>query len=310
MKVFVAGATGALGKHAVPLLVEAGHAVTAAARTPEKAEALERAGARPVRADLFDAAAVRAAVAGHDAVVNVATHIPPATRVFLPWAWKENDRLRREASRNLVEAALDAGVGRYVQESFAPMYPDHGDAWIDETVPVRPAPYSRSTVSAEEQAHHFTRSGGTGVVLRFAYFYGAEAGFTRDTIASVRKGRAPVFGKGEGFLSTIHLEDAAAAVLAALTLPAGTYNVVEDEPLRRRDHFDALAAALGVPQPAFLPAWLAPLTGNVGEQLSRSQRIANRKLRAASGWAPQYPSVREGWPAVVTALDAASRQGP
>jgi 2-alkyl-3-oxoalkanoate reductase len=185
------------------------------------------------------------------------------------------------------------------------MYPDRGNAWIDERVPVRPAPYSRSTVVAEEQAHHVTRSGGTGVVLRFAYFYGPEAGFTRETIEGVRKGRAPVFGEGAGFLSSIHLEDAAAAVAAALALPAGTYNVVEDEPLRRRDFFAVLAAALGVPPPRFLPAWLAPLAGNVGEQLSRSQRISNRKLRAASGWAPRYPSVREGWPAVVTALDGA-----
>ena len=305
MKLFVSGATGALGKQLVPLLVAAGHDVSAVARTPEKAAVLERAGARPVTVNLFDAAAVRAAVAGHEAVVNVATHIPPAAKALLPGAWRENDRIRREASKNLVEAALAAGAARFVQESFAPMYPDRGDAWIDETVPVTPAPYSRSTVAAEEQAHHFTRSGGAGVVLRFGYFYGPEAGFTRDTIASVRKGRAPVFGKGEGFFSSIHLDDAAAAVVAALGVPAGTYNVVEDEPLRRRAYFDALAEALGVPPPKFLPAWLAPLTGNLGEQLSRSQRIANGKLRAASGWAPKYPSVREGWPAVVTALGEA-----
>jgi nucleoside-diphosphate-sugar epimerase len=186
------------------------------------------------------------------------------------------------------------------------MSPDRGDAWIDEAVPVQPAPYSRSTVAAEEQAHHFTRSGGTGVVLRFGYFYGPEAGFTLDTIEYVRKGRAPMFGHEEGFISSIHLEDAATAVLAALALPAGTYNVVEDEPLQRRAFFDALAGALGVPPPRFFPAWPARLLGSIGEQLTRSQRIANGKLRAASGWAPKYPSVREGWPAVVTALGAAS----
>jgi nucleoside-diphosphate-sugar epimerase len=286
--------------------VGAGHEVSAVARTPEKAAALERTVARPVSVDLFDAAAVRAAVAGHEAVVNVATHIPPPARALLPWSWKENDRIRREASQHLVAAALEAGAMRFVQESFAPMYPDRGHAWIDETVPLTPAPYSRSTIVAEEHAHHFTRSGGAGVVLRFGYFYGVEAGFTRDTIEGVRKGRAPVFGEGAGFLSSIHLEDAATAVLAALDLPAGTYNAVEDEPLRRRDFFEVLAGALGVPPPRFLPAWMAPLAGNVGEQLSRSQRISNRKLRAASGWAPKYPSVREGWPAVVTALGAAS----
>lgn len=310
MKVFVAGATGALGKHVVPLLAEAGHTVSAVARTPKKGKTLERAGARPVTVDLFDNAAVRRAVVGHEAVVNVATHIPPASRMALPGAWKENDRVRREASANLVEAALAAGATRFVQESFAPMYPDRGDAWIDEKVPVRPAPYSRSTVVAEEQAHHFTRSGGAGVVLRFGYFYGAEAGFTRDTINAVRKGRAPAFGHEEGFLSSIMLEDAATAVLAALALPAGTYNVVEDEPLRRRAFFDALADALGVPPPKFLPAWLGSFMGSVGEQLTRSQRISNRKLRDASPWAPCHPSVREGWPAVVAALEATSSARP
>lgn len=309
MTVFVAGATGALGQHLVPRLVAAGHAVSAVARTPQKAAALDRMGARPVAVDLFDARAVRAAVTGHEAIVNVATRIPPSSKAFLPWAWRENDRIRREASRHLAEAALAAGAGRFLQESFAPMYPDRGDAWIDETVPAQPAPYSRSTLTAEEHAHDITRRGGTGVVLRFGYFYGPEAGFTRDAVGFVRKGRAPVFGTGEGFLSSIHLEDAAAAVVAALRLPAGTYNVAEDEPLRRRTHYDALADALGVPPPAFLPAWLRPLAGAVGEQLSRSQRISNRALRAASDWAPRYPSVREGWPAVVTAL-AAPSPGP
>lgn len=305
MKIFVAGATGELGKHVVPLLVVAGHEVSAVARTPEKAKTLERAGARPVQVDLFDAGAVRAAVAGHEAVVNVATHIPPASRMALRWAWKENDRLRREASKHLVEAALVAGAARFVQESFAPTYPDCGDGWIDETVPGRPAPYSRSTVDAEEAAHYFTRSsGGTGVVLRFGYFYGVEAGFTRDTINAVRKGRAPAFGRGEGFISSIALGDAATAVLTALALPAGTYNVVDDEPLRRRAFFDALAGALGVPPPKFFPAWPVRLLGPIAEQLMRSQRISNRKLHEASDWTPKYPSAREGWPAVVAELEA------
>ena len=116
MKVFVSGATGVVGRPAVRLLVAAGHSVTAAARGPEKAALLSSLGATPVIVDLFDPAAVRAAVAGHDAVVNLATHIPATSRAAMPGAWAENDRIRREVSRNLVDAALATGATRYVQK--------------------------------------------------------------------------------------------------------------------------------------------------------------------------------------------------
>ena len=153
MKVFVAGGTGVVGRRAVPLLVQAGHEVTAVARTAEKAAALQKAGARPAAVDLFDADGVRCAVAGHDAVVNLATHIPRSfTRMLLPGAWRENDRIRRQASAILADAAMAGGASRFIQESFAPMYPDCGDEWIDEAVPPRPVRYNRSTLDAELSA--------------------------------------------------------------------------------------------------------------------------------------------------------------
>src|SRR5438094_5191554 len=140
MRVFVAGATGVVGRRAVNLAVGAGHEVTGVARNPEKAQLLQELGATPIDVDLFDAESVRRAVDGHEVVINLATRIPPLTRAALPWAWKETDRIRSLASRNLVDGALAAGAGRYVQESFAPIYPDCGSAWIDESVPVEPAP--------------------------------------------------------------------------------------------------------------------------------------------------------------------------
>lgn len=302
MTVFLTGATGALGQRVVPLLVEAGHAVTAVARTPEKAEALEHVGATPIAVDLFDADAVRRAVAGHDAVVNLATHIPPASRAVLPGAWAANDRMRREVSATLADAAHATGAARFVQESFAPIYADGGAAWLDEHAPVDPAPHTRSALDAEAAALRFNTGDGTGVVLRFGFFYGAEGGFTADTIRAVRKGRAPVFGHADGYYPTIMLDDAATAVLAALDLPDGVYNVVDDEPLTRRAFFDALADALGVPPPRFFPAWPARLMGSLGDLLTRSQRVSNQTLRAASAWTPRYPSAREGWPVVVAAM--------
>jgi nucleoside-diphosphate-sugar epimerase len=131
MRVFVAGATGVVGRRAVRALTRAGHDVTALARTPAKAELARSLGATPAQGSLFDAEWLRTAVAGHDAVCNLATHIPPLTRAADPRAWDENTRIRREGSSNLVDAALAAGATCYVQESIAFLYGDHGDEWVD-----------------------------------------------------------------------------------------------------------------------------------------------------------------------------------
>lgn len=303
MKVFVTGATGVVGRRVVPLLVAARHEVTAVARTAEKAAAVQRAGARPVQVDLFDADGVRRAVAGHDAVLNLATHVPRSTTaILLPWAWRENDRIRREASAILVDAALAAGAGRFVQESFAPMYPDMGDEWIDEDVPPDPARYNRSTLDAERNAARFGHRGGTAVVLRFAGFYGPDAAHVPDLIKFTRRGMMALPGRPEAYFSSLSHDDAASAAVAALEVPGGVYNVVDDEPLRRRDFFAVVADSLGVPTPHPQPAWMARLMGSVGGLLSRSVRISNRRFRESSGWAPRYPSIREGWPALMAEM--------
>jgi nucleoside-diphosphate-sugar epimerase len=302
MRLFLTGATGVIGRRAVPALVAAGHEVTAVGRTPEKRAAIEQAGARAVAADLFDAEAVAAAVAGHDAVINLATAIPPASKAIRASAWRMNDRIRREASRNLVDAAVAAGASRYVQESFAPMYAGAGENWIDEGAPLDPAPHSRSTLDAEASARRFAEAGGAGVILRFGFFYGPDGSFAEDTIRAVRRGLAPTVGRPDDYLASIHHDDAGSAVVAALSVPAGTYNVVDDEPLRRREFYESLADALGVGRPKMPPSWLAGLTGSLGKTLSRSIRVSNRRFHEAAGWAPAYPSAREGWRAAVRAL--------
>src|SRR6476661_7349655 len=133
MRVFVAGATGVLGRRAVARLVAAGHQVTGIARSPEKAAQLETLGAAPVGVDLFDPDGLRVAVAGHDAVVNLATHIPPLRDMARLSTWAENERIRRDASGHLVDAAIAAGARVFVQESLAFMYGEHGAEWIDAT---------------------------------------------------------------------------------------------------------------------------------------------------------------------------------
>ncbi len=295
MRIFVTGATGVIGRRLIPLLHDAGHEVTAVARWRGAHARLAAHGATAVTLDLFDPPAVRRAVAGHDVAVNLATHIPHPSRMFLPWAWRENDRLRREASAVLSDACLASDVTRIVQESFAPVYPDCGNQWIDESTPIKPVRYNRTILDAECSALRFGHAGRTAVVLRFGAFYGPDALQTTQFIKYVGKGWAPLPGPANAYFSSVSHDDAAAAVAAAITLPTGTYNVVDDEPVTHREYVDSLAQALRVAPPKLLPAWTAHLFGSLGELVARSVRISNRRLRAESSWAPRYRSVRQGW---------------
>jgi nucleoside-diphosphate-sugar epimerase len=293
MKILVTGATGVIGSRAIPMLQAAGHEVTAASRSAQP-------GARRIALDLFDRQAVERVVAGHDAVINLATHMPKSSFAALqPAAWAQNDRLRREASACLVEAAIGAGARLFIQESFAPVYPDCGEAWIDETVPIAPVRYNRTVADAERSAQRFTQTGRVGIVLRFAAFYGPDSFQMTDFARALRVGWAPIPSRPDAFLSSISHDDAASAVVAALDAPAGAYNVADDEPLRRTEYFGALAQALGLKGPRIPPAWTARLFGSVGQLLARSQRMSNGKLRLATQWSPRYSSVREGFPATI-----------
>jgi nucleoside-diphosphate-sugar epimerase len=287
-------------------MVAAGHEVTAAGRNPARRAALERAGASVTEVDIFDRAAVERAVQGHDAVVNLTTHMPSSLfRTMLPGAFAENDRIRREGSAIVSEAAAAAGVGRFVQESLAPVYADGGDRWLDENAPQRPARYNRTVLDAERSAERFGESGGDWVLLRFATFYGPDS-FLPEMVNVARKGFAPLPGRAGAYWSSVSHDDAAAAVVATLSAPSGTYNVCEDEPLTRRELFDALSNAFGLRRVNPMPSWAVLLMGSLGELMARSERMSNRKLRSTTGWAPRYPSMREGFRATAAELAAAA----
>jgi nucleoside-diphosphate-sugar epimerase len=308
MRVFVTGASGVIGRRLVPLLVRMGNNVTAVARSSASRDQLRRSDALPVEIDLFDSRALVRVIAGHDVVINLATHIPRSgTALFLRRMWRENDRLRRVASAGIVDACIAANVARLIQESFAPVYPDNGDRWIHEDTPLSPVRYNRSIVDAEASATRFTRTGRIGIVLRFGSFYGPDAVQTRDLIAWVKKGWAPLPGPPEAYISSVAHDDAARAVAAAVTLPSGAYNVVDDEPVGHRMFVDSLADALDVERPNLPPKWITPLLGSLGEMLARSTRISNERLRSASTWRPEYPSVRDGWRAVLSEIESVSR---
>lgn len=303
MRVFVTGGTGAIGCHVIPALVAAGHSVSALARTRRKADALVSAGAEPVSVSLFDVPALTEAFAGHDAVANLASAIPPMTRFLSAKAWRDNERVRAGGSTAVVDAALAAGVERLVQESVSMLYRDHGPSWVDEDAPVDRHPLFRGNHAAEGNAGRFRGAGGTGTVLRFGLFYGPGAAHSEQMYAQARRHLGMVMGAPDGYLSAIHLADAAAAVVAALDAPAGTFNIVDDEPLTKRDFAEALADAAGKRLWLRGPGRAAAVFGDRLTSLTRSLRVSNARYRRAVGWAPGYPSAREGWVATARALE-------
>jgi nucleoside-diphosphate-sugar epimerase len=300
MKVFVSGATGVLGPRAVTQLVAAGHDVTGVVRSERKAADLAALGATPAPVSLFDREAVIAAVAGHDAVCNLATAIPVGERAAARGAWEENRRIRREGARDLVDAALEAGVGRFVQESISLLYADGGDHQLDEFAPVDATWVTETSLAAEAQAARVTEQGGAGVALRFGLFYGPDSGHTLDAIAAGRAGAPVELGPAGAYRSPVTTDDAGAAVVAALDAPPGIYNVNDDRPVTRAEYVEALAEAfaIAVPAPPTLDVELPPDQA----AMTRSQRVSNAAFEAATGWRPRYPSAAEGWAFIAAEL--------
>lgn len=246
MKILVAGATGVAGGGVVPALVAAGHQVSASVRSPSKAEQVRAWGAEPLELDLFDPASVAGGVRSHDAVCNFSTHIPSFARAALPGAWSENDRLRRQVSANLANAALQSDCGLLLQESIAFLYADRGDEWIDEDSEVSPTAVTQSALEAEENVARFVEQGRVGIVLRFGQFYGPSSQYSIESVRiASRLGIGPLLGDPDGYSSWIHQDDLGPAVVAALGAPSGTYNVGDDEPMRRRQLHAVIAEALG-----------------------------------------------------------------
>src|SRR5262245_469583 len=301
MRIFVAGATGVIGSRAVDQLVAAGHDVTGIARTPEQAAQLRRVGATPAEVSLFDVDALRAAVAGHDAVVNLATHIPSVTQSVRTHAWDENTRIRVEGSRNLVDAALANDVRVFVQESIAFVYGDHGDEWIDAGhTEVANSPFTEPVVAAEANAARMTAAGGRGVVLRFGMFQAAGSAHTDAIVGAARKGVLLDVGSDDGYAPSIDIGDAARAVVAALDAPAGVYDVV-DEPITRREMAHALAGAVGRRRLHGPPA--AGAAASKAGPLADSQRVSNRAFCEATGWRPRVHDQAESLTTVIDATN-------
>jgi nucleoside-diphosphate-sugar epimerase len=307
MKVFVAGASGAIGRPLVRRLLAAGHEVTGMTRREERAEEVRAAGATAVVCDVFDAAALEAAVraAAPEVVVHELTALPAR----LDYRAKEDplaatNRLRTEGTRNLVAAAKGAGARRLVAESVAFLYAPEGDWVKGEDAPLfrgAPGPFGAAVEAIADLERQITGAEGIeGVVLRYGWLYGPGTYFDRDgsQTEDVRKRRAPVVGKGTGTFSFVHVEDAAAATVAAVERGApGVYNVVDDEPTAYREWLPAFAEAVGAKRPWRVPVWLARLiAGPAAAAMAIQLRGAsNAKAKRELAWQPRYPSWRQGF---------------
>jgi 2-alkyl-3-oxoalkanoate reductase len=305
VRVFLAGASGAIGRQLLPLLVADGHEVAAMTSSPAKLEALRAAGGTPVLADALDEHAVVEAVtqARPDAVIHQLTALPARLdprKISRDLA--TTDRLRTEGTRHLVAAAQHAGASRIIAQSIAFAYAPgppgtvHGED--DPLMSNPPAQFARSAAAIAELERLVIGAG--GLALRYGYFYGPGTAICRDGSLGreVARRRMPIVGGGGGVWSFIHVADAAQATVAALTRGrAGAYNIVDDEPARVSEWIPALAQALAARPPRSVPAWLArPLAGEYGLlTMTRAQGASNARAKSELGWTPEHASWREGF---------------
>ena len=308
MRVFIAGATGAVGRRLVPLALRAGHQVTGTTRSEDKAEALRAAGAAAVVTDALDRAAVLAAVA--TAAPEVVVHRLTALSFFndlrrFDQEFEATNLLRTQGTTNLLAAAHAAGVRRFVAQSFTGWpYARTGELVKTEEDELDPDPPARlrTTLEAIRYLEHAALSaeGIDGVVLRYGWFYGpgTSLGAGGKYLEAIHRRRLPIIGDGTGVWSFIHIDDVASATLSAIERgAAGIYNIVDDEPAPVAEWLPLLASAIGAPPPRHIPAWLGrPLIGEHGLAIMNEARgAANAKAKRELRWRPRHASWREGF---------------
>ena len=315
MRVLVVGASGAIGTRLVPRLIERGHHVTGSSRSPDKAERLRALGAEPVLLDALDARAVREAVAAAapDAVIHQATGLANVRfSKNLDRSFAGTNRLRREGTVALLSAAREAGVTRFVAQSYASMrYAREGGIVKSEDDPLdlTPPEGMRETCAAMTYLDEAVTDAG-GIALRYGGFYGAA---NDGLVVPVRKRQFPIVGNGGGVSSFIHLDDAATATVLALEHDGpAIYNIVDDEPAPIREWLPVLTNALGAKPPRHFPVWLARLfAGEAGVMLGTTSRGAsNAKAKRELGWTLRYPSWRQGFVAAYASTTMSDGRKP
>jgi nucleoside-diphosphate-sugar epimerase len=308
MRIFLAGASGVLGRRLVPMLAHRGHTVIGSTRSAARADAVRALGAEPAILDGLDRDSVLAAVtaAKPDVVVHQLTALSgPANLRKFDQTFAATNRLRTEGTEHLMDAARAVGAHRFVAQSFTG-WPNErtGGPVKTEADPIDPHPTaaSRQTIAAIRRLESMVSAATdlAGVVLRYGAFYGPGTGLGTggELLTMIRKRQLPVVASGAGVWSFVHIDDAAAATLAAVESDlTGLFNIVDDDPAPVRDWLPVLAEAIGAKPPLRLPAWLVrPMIGEQGVAAMTSIRgSSNAKAKRDLGWQPRYPTWRQGF---------------
>jgi 2-alkyl-3-oxoalkanoate reductase len=311
MRVFVAGATGAVGRELVPALISAGHAVAGLTRSPARAEMIKRAGALPIVADVFDAPSIRQAFISFqpEIVIHELTGLSGMSDlVHFDRSFAATNRLRTEGTDLLLLAARETGVSRFIAQSFCGWpYERSGGVIKSESEaldPDPPAEQRRSLEAIEHLERTVTSRAPEGIVLRYGTLYGVDTGMLDPgAVDLIRRRRVPLIGEGGGWWSFLHVEDAASAAVAAITRGASgeIYNVADDEPAQVKEWLPALAAILGAKPPLHVPAWVGRLLAgeHMVSMMTQVRAGSNDKAKRALGWRPAHPSWRAGFAEIV-----------
>jgi nucleoside-diphosphate-sugar epimerase len=309
MKIFVAGATGALGRNLVTQLVAGGHEVVGMTRTPAKQDLVRSLGARPAVADALDPDAVARAVAEAEpeVIVHELTALGSIDLRHLERSFAETNRLRTEGTDHLLAAGRAVGIRRFVAQSYAGWpYARTGGPVKDESDPLDPTPPGafRTTLEAIRYLENAVTGAAwtEGVVLRYGGFYGPGTSLSMrpegEHVELIRKRKFPMVGSGAGVWSFIHIEDAAAATVAAVEHgERGIYNVVDDEPAPVSEWLPAAAGAVGAKPPRHVPRWIGRLAAGEAAtvMMTESRGASNVKAKHELGWSLRYPSWRQGF---------------
>jgi nucleoside-diphosphate-sugar epimerase len=303
MKILIAGATGLLGRRMVREFVGRGHKVIGLARSEASKATVDLLGAEGIVADIFDAESLVRRVDHTDVVIHAATSIPTKAKTN-PDDWALNDRLRREGTRALTDAAQKLGARTYIQQSIVWAARPEDDSFFDETTRVEePGELYRSALDGENIAFEAGEKHSFKVAaLRCGGFYSGDARHTRMLGEGLSKRRLPLIGGGPAVQANIHVDDAAIAfVTAAEAGKQGLWHVTDDTPATFKEMLMEFARLLGAPPPRTFPLWLARLFvgKDVIDFFTRSTRTSNTRLKQDLAWSPRFPSYREGLAEVV-----------
>jgi nucleoside-diphosphate-sugar epimerase len=306
MRVFVAGASGAIGRPLLPRLVAAGHEVTGMTRSEAKAAQIREAGAQAAVVDVFDRDALVTAMreAAPDVVVHELTALPERVDFRKQGVYEPTNRLRTEGTRNLLDASRAAGARRFVCQSIAFAYRPDGPGVKTEEDPLMydaPGQFGGGVRALHEMERMVLEADWLeSLVLRYGFFYGPGTYYADDgtTTSDVRRRRMPVVGKGTGIFSFVHVDDAAAATLAAVERGApGAYNITDDEPAPMSEWLPVFARAAGAKRPLRVPRWLARFVGGKEVPLFALELrgASNERAKRELGWQPEHQTWRSGF---------------